>query len=215
MAAPSPTGRRPPRAPPAPGAAYLLLLVTVATLGIAAAGSATLGAAASRQDAERQLLATGAEFTSALASYRAAAPANRPVSGPQDLAALLKDPRIAGVRRHLRQVRDDPLTGQPDWGLVRARDGGIVGVYSQAPGRPQKQQGFGPLQAHFQGAERYADWVFTATPEALAVRRAAITAEAAAGSESGASAGATSGASAPSTGPADSTPGLQAPAPRP
>ena len=40
MAEPSPTGRRPPRAPPAPGAAYLLLLVTVATLGIAAAGSA-------------------------------------------------------------------------------------------------------------------------------------------------------------------------------
>ena len=215
MAAPSPTGRRPPRAPPAPGAAYLLLLVAVATLGIAAAGSATLGAAASRQDAERQLLATGAEFTSALASYRASAPANRPVSGPQDLAALLKDPRIAGVRRHLRQVRDDPLTGQPDWGLVRARDGGIIGVFSQAPGRPQKQQGFGPAQAHFQRAERYADWVFTATPEALAVRRAAITAEAAAGSESGASAGATSGASAPSTGPADSTPGLQAPAPRP
>ena len=153
------------------GAAYLMLLVAVAVLGIAAAGSASLGAAASRQDAERQLLATGSEFEAALASYRAASPPNLPATGPQDLAHLLKDPRTPGLRRHLRQLREDPLTGKIDWGLVRARDGGIVGLYSQAPGRPQKQRDFAPAQAHFELAEAYADWVFTATPDALPRRR--------------------------------------------
>lgn len=159
------------RRPAARGAAYLMLLVAVATLGIAAAGSATLGAAASRQDAERQLLATGSEFEAALASYRAASPPTRPATGPQELADLLKDPRTPGLRRHLRQVRADPITGKIDWGLVRARDGGIVGLYSQAPGRPQKQRDFAPAQAHFELAEGYGDWIFTATPEALPRRR--------------------------------------------
>ena len=38
----------------------------------------------------------------------------------------------------------DPLTGSADWGVVKGPDGGVIGVYSQAPGKPLKQDGFPP-----------------------------------------------------------------------
>lgn len=154
----------------APGFAYLGLLVAVAALGLAAAGTVSLGARASRQDAERQLLAIGGEIERALLSYAAASTPAQAGIGPRALEDLLKDPRSPGLKRHLRRVRPDPLTGTADWGLVLARDGSILGVYSLADGRPQKVAGFGPAQAHFERAERYADWVFTATPGRLPPR---------------------------------------------
>ncbi len=181
---------------PGPGFAYLVLLIAVATLGIAAAGTVSLGARASRQDAERQLLATGAEFERALQSYLASAPVALAGIGPRTLEELLKDPRSAGLKRHLRQIRPDPLTGKTDWGLLLARDGSIVGVYSRAEGQPQKTRGFGLLQAHFELAERYADWVFTATPDRLPPRRPGA----------GASAPAAGTASAAASAPAASLP---------
>lgn len=178
MAGPMPIGSPPAaarhakmqRPAAAPGFAYLGLLVAVAALGMAAAGTVSLGARASRQDAERQLLAIGGEIERALQSYGAAATPAQAGIGPRALKDLLKDPRSAGLKRHLRRIRHDPLTGLPDWGLVLARDGSILGVYSLAEGQPQKQAGFGPAQAHFERAERYADWVFSASPERLPPR---------------------------------------------
>lgn len=172
IGSPAAAARRANRQPQsaAPGFAYLGLLVAVAAMGLAAAGTVSLGAQASRQDAERQLLAIGGELERALLSYAAASPPAQAGIGPRALEDLLKDPRSPGLKRHLRRVRPDPLTGMPDWGLLLARDGSILGVYSLAEGRPQKTAGFGPAQAHFEQAERYADWVFTASPDRLPPR---------------------------------------------
>ena len=74
------------------GFSYLFLLVIVAVLGIAAANTVSLGANASRRDAELELLAIGAEFENALRSYRAAGVAGTRV-GPQELENLLLDRR--------------------------------------------------------------------------------------------------------------------------
>jgi type II secretory pathway pseudopilin PulG len=140
------------------GFAYVLLLVSLAIVGVAAASAVTMGSTMARRDAEEALLAVGEEFSTALASYRGAA--NVAAAGPRDLADLLRDPRFPGVRRHLRKLYADPMSGSDEWGLIHDPTGAIVAIYSRAPGRPIKQQGFGERHAGFANASSYADWRF-------------------------------------------------------
>lgn len=116
-----------------------------------------------RRDAERELLAIGAEFQQAFRSYAGiAAGAVAPMSGqgPRSLDDLLKDPRVPGVRRHLRQLYADPLTGKSEWGLVLDAHGRIVAVHSLAAGKPIRQAGFEPQFTAMENAESYRQWVF-------------------------------------------------------
>lgn len=144
------------------GYALVLLLVLVAALGVAAAGAVQLGHNAGRRHAEAALLDIGDDFRAALLSWRRGGPGL--AVGPTQLADLLRDPRVPGVRRHLRAIPFDPLTGRAEWGLLRDSAGRIVAVYSLAPGRPVKRQGFGPTQAGFEEAESYAQWRFGLVP---------------------------------------------------
>ena len=146
------------------GYSYVLLLAAVALLGLAASASISLGATIARRDAEKHLIHVGLEFQRALRSY-----AGLPVAGgmrtdslhgPKTLEELVKDNRAAGVRRHLRQIYADPLTGSTEWGLVKDRNGFIVGVHSLARGRPIQQEGFDSSLVGFAGADRYSKWVF-------------------------------------------------------
>jgi type II secretory pathway pseudopilin PulG len=141
------------------GSAYLLLLVSVALLGLAAAASVSIGVNASRRNAEYELLEIGSEFERALATYRATAPAGAR-SGPKEIDDLLLDRHHGGLKRHLRKLYADPLTGRAQWGLVRHPDGSIVGVFSLATGTPIKRSGFQPVKAYFEEAESYSSWVF-------------------------------------------------------
>jgi type II secretory pathway pseudopilin PulG len=149
------------------GFAYLLLLLAIALISLAATASVSLGSTLARRDAERELLAIGAEFEVALRSY-AGIPMAGPTGavsagrGPKSLDDLLKDPRVPGTRRHLRQLYADPLTGKAEWGLVTDAGGSIVGVYSLAAGVPIKRSGFEPRWAHFEEAPAYRQWVFGA-----------------------------------------------------
>lgn len=148
------------------GFAYVLLLVTITVIGVAAAGAVSLGSAMARRDADEQLLAIGAEFERALYSYAGvpqglpAGPLPPNVHGPRDLEELLKDSRVPGIRRQLRQVYADPLTGKVEWGLVRDSQGFITGVYSLAEGRPMKRSGWPMKWGHFEEQDSYAGWVF-------------------------------------------------------
>jgi type II secretory pathway pseudopilin PulG len=147
------------------GYAYVLLLVLVAALGVTAAGSVQLGQSMTRRHAEEALLAAGNDFRAAIASWRrsgAVSPGNP--GGPRELAELVRDPRVPGVNRHLRRVPADPLTGSSEWGLVRDGGGRIVAVYSLAPGKPIKRDGFPPTQLGFANADSYAQWEFGFPP---------------------------------------------------
>jgi hypothetical protein len=113
-----------------------------------------------RRATEQALLAAGEQFRVALLSWRAGGG-----TGPTELAELLRDPRVPGLRRHLRRLPHDPMTGRSEWGLLRDNGGRIVAVYSLAEGRPIKRDGFdGVRQAGFEEAESYAQWVFGAVP---------------------------------------------------
>lgn len=133
------------------GYAYLLLLLAVAVMGAASSAAVQIGATESRRDAERHLLTIGNGLQQALLEH--AAP-------PKELDDLLKDNRVPGLKRHLRRIPIDPLTGRDTWGLVRDGQGGIVGIYSLAKGTPIKRTGFESRWAHFEQANSYQAWVF-------------------------------------------------------
>jgi type II secretory pathway pseudopilin PulG len=156
----------------------MLLLLAIALIGLAASATISLGATFARRDAERQLLAVGMEFQLALRSY-AGVPVNvampAAAQGPRSLDDLLKDPRVPGLRRHLRQLYADPLTGKQEWGLVKDNQGLILGVHSLAEGQPIQRSGFEPQLASFEDAESYRQWIFglptfQATPKSVLLR---------------------------------------------
>lgn len=140
----------------------MLLLLLVAALGGLAALAVTAGANMARRGAEEALLAAGEDFERALLAYRTAPHFGRAAGGPKSLGDLLVERSPGGrIRRYLRRVHEDPLTGRADWGLVRASDGSIVAVYSKAPGVPIKRAGFAPRgEAWFAQAPSYSSWCF-------------------------------------------------------
>lgn len=144
------------------GYAYLMLLVAVASIATLAGYSVELGSTMSRRDAERELLHVGEAFERAIVAYARGGPTAGGLSrgGPRSLDDLLRDPRQPGVVRHLRKPYRDPLTGGTEWGLLRDATGGILGVYSLAPGQPIRQANFPLHQKHLAEASSYADWVF-------------------------------------------------------
>jgi hypothetical protein len=101
-----------------------------------------------------------AQFRRAITSYYNTVPPGGARALPQSLEALLNDDRFARPIQHLRRLYPDPMTGKPDWFLIR-EDGGIVGVHSQSTQPPVKKAGFGSGNDPFEKAERYSDWTFS------------------------------------------------------
>ena len=139
-------------------------------------GAARVIASAERHEREQELLFVGAQFRSAIASYYVAIPGA--MRYPPSLADLLQDPRFPTVRRHLRKLFTDPVTGATEWGLVEAPEGGIMGVYSLSPREPGKRENFDMTNDSFNAmVERarpetysYRDWRFVFLPPS-AIRR--------------------------------------------
>ena len=146
------------------GYTYLMLLFGVAAMGLAAATAAESWGMLAQRERERELLFAGNQYREALRRYYEAIP-DAVQRHPAKLEDLLQDTRFAGMRRHLRQLYPDPMTGQADWVLLR-RGERIVGVHSRATGRPIKRDGFEKRDADFAGAASYGDWKFVAAPAA-------------------------------------------------
>ncbi len=145
----------------AQGFAYLSLLILIAIIGIAAAATLQLGSVMQRRAAEEELLDIGTEFRRALISYSSATPVGQS-NAPATLEALLKDPRYPNIRRHLRKLYFDPITGNQEWGLVMSPDGkGIIGIHSLSTAQPIKIGNFEPAFMNFADKTSYTDWVFT------------------------------------------------------
>jgi hypothetical protein len=123
------------------------------------------GSALQRRMNEEELLFIGAQFAEAFKSYFEATPAGQR-NYPAKLEELLKDPRYPGVRRHLRRIYVDPMTGKAEWGLVPA-PGGVVGVHSLSQAAPLKIAEFEPAFAPLSGRTSYVDWKFGFAPPGL------------------------------------------------
>ncbi|BAU76669.1 type II secretion system protein [Metapseudomonas furukawaii] len=142
------------------GFTYLGVLFLVMLMGMALAGAGQLWSTTSQRARERDLLWVGNQYAQALRSYYRASPGV--AQYPASLEDLLEDNRFPSPRQHLRRLYPDPITGRTDWGLVRAFDGRIAGVYSPSRQAPLKQARFPAEWVEFEGLRSYADWRFVA-----------------------------------------------------
>lgn len=148
------------------GFTYLSLIILVAIIGLVSASALKLGSVIQRSRAEQELLVIGAAFSDALQSYADATPSGMPTQ-PPSLNALLKDPRFPGVRRHLRKLYVDPMTGKPDWGVVYLGDKvGVLAVYSLSDAKPVKIGNFPTRFQGFAGKQKISEWRFAADGKA-------------------------------------------------
>ncbi len=148
------------------GFTYLGVLFIISVLGLTAAMASVVWSTVQRRENEKQLVFAGRQFEAAIERYgqRAQGSAQR---FPRQLEDLLRDPRALEVRRFLRQIYVDPMTGERQWGLVRLPDGAIVGVHSLSERVPMR------ARSPAIGSERapdeiYRDWAFIA-PSAVAL----------------------------------------------
>jgi type II secretory pathway pseudopilin PulG len=142
------------------GFTYLTVLVVVAFMGLGLAVAGQVWRTALMRDREVELLYAGNQYRRAIERYY--------VSGlsqyPRALDDLLKDPRKPGTERYLRKLYADPMTGKSEWGIVKAPDGGIMGVYSRSEDKPIKTANFPLVNRDFEGAAKYSDWKFVYNP---------------------------------------------------
>src|SRR5690349_2870507 len=144
------------------GFTYLTALFLIA---IMSAGLAVLGQmwqTASLRDREAELLYIGNQYRLAIQRYYLSGPQQY----PRTFQDLLKDPRAAGVKRHLRQLYPDPMTNSSEWAIVKGPDGGIMGVYSKSEEKPLKITNFKLRDRDFEKAAKYSDWKFVYVPNA-------------------------------------------------
>ena len=159
------------------GFTYLGLIIFVAIIGLVGAATLKVGSLLQRAASEEELLEIGAAFGAALDSYAAATPRGA-TPYPPSIQELLKDPRFPGVRRHLRKVFVDPLTGKAEWGIEYLGGGavGIVAIHSLSTARPLKIANFDSRFRGLDGKEKISEWRFTASERSLAPASAPTTA---------------------------------------
>jgi type II secretory pathway pseudopilin PulG len=152
-------GGAPGRRARAAGFTYIGVLLLVAMLGIAVTLVSELWYTAQKREKEQELLFVGNQFRRALAMYSANGGGN-----PKRLEDLLRDPRLPGVRRYLRKIYRDPITGGTEWGLVKSGGDVIVGIHSLSAEVPLKQKEFSLADKDFVGKRKYSEWVFSSAP---------------------------------------------------
>lgn len=148
------------RRAPGNGFTYVVVLAWVALVGIGLAITGELWRTAAQREREAQLLFIGEEFRRALNSYYEQSPGVQRF--PTSLSALLRDERYPTVRRHLRRMYVDPMTGKAEWGLVRQPEGGIVGIFSLSTAQPLRTGNFSGANEGYAGSRKYSEWVFRA-----------------------------------------------------
>jgi type II secretory pathway pseudopilin PulG len=140
-------------------------LILIAVLGAGMAAYGELASHAAQREKEQDLLFVGNQFRQAIGAYYEGTP-GAAKQFPQKLEELLQDSRHPMARRYLRRIYADPMTGKREWGLVKAPEGGIIGVYSLSPAQPIKSGGFDFRDRALGEAAHYSDWAFSYTPAA-------------------------------------------------
>jgi type II secretory pathway pseudopilin PulG len=146
------------------GFTYVGLLLAVALSGVALAGAGTLWSTQIKRDREADLIFIGDQYRRAITSFYETTPAGQQPRFPANFEELLQDRRFPTVRRHLRKVFADPITGTRDWGILRGPGNSIAGVHSRSTALPLKRDGFPSHYQSFGTAKSYSDWQFVYTP---------------------------------------------------
>lgn len=146
------------------GFSYVLVMFLVAAVAIISVRALENTMTAERRAKEAQLLLVGQAYRNAIRDYYEGSPGTGKMY-PKDLESLLLDPRTTRLRRPLRKLYRDPITGKAEWGVVRSKTGEVMGVFSLSALAPIKRDGFPSELAGFANARQYRDWRFVYEPE--------------------------------------------------
>lgn len=142
------------------GFTYLGLLILLVIMGILLAATGEVWSTVQKRANEEELLFIGHQFRQAIQQYYERSPGGAK-KYPRSLDDLLLDNRYQATQRFLRKIYVDPMTGKAEWGVVKAPNEGIAGVYSLSEEAPLKDAGFDQQDQAFEQAKTYSDWQFT------------------------------------------------------
>jgi type II secretory pathway pseudopilin PulG len=142
------------------GFTYLWVLLLVMIMGLGLTVASDLYATSVQRDKEKELLAIGRQFRTAIGRYHDLQRLNGKPDYPASLEDLLRDNRLPGMQRHLRKIFVDPMTGKAEWRLLLI-GGKIAGVHSLSDKTPIKQDHFEADDSSFRGKQKYSEWVFS------------------------------------------------------
>lgn len=137
------------------GFTYLGILAAIVLMGLMLSAIAQVWRVTGQRERETQLLFVGGEIRMAIGHYYLLGRRY-----PESLQDLVEDDRSPTPRRFLRKLYSDPISGAPDWTLIRGPDGGIMGVASASMSEPIKRAGFDQADESFADAKCYCDWKF-------------------------------------------------------
>jgi type II secretory pathway pseudopilin PulG len=109
------------------GFTYLAVLLAIAILGLGLTTASEVWVSTARHHRLIEVDWIGAQFVQAIGSYYETAP-NGVKTYPLRLDELLEDRRSPVVRRHLRAIYLNPLSGKADWQTISGGDGRIHGI---------------------------------------------------------------------------------------
>ena len=154
------------------GFTYLSALFLVAAVGATLALTGEVWSHVRQREREAELIWIGNQFTQAIGLYYQRSP-GAVKRYPEKLEDLLEDKRYLSMQRYLRKIHVDPIVGKPAWGFVTASDGGIMGVYSTAEGKPVRSEAHSRDNRSTPTANSYRDWRFIYEPPSQAQNRPA------------------------------------------
>ena len=131
------------------GVIYVMVLMVLLIMGISTAVIGPVWHTELRREKEEELLFRLGEYRRAIAQYRA--DRGRP---PRELKDLLEDRGQLQVKRYLRRLYPDPVTGKPDWKLdyIADRTGSVLGIADIHSSSTKEA-----LRA-IKGKPKYSDW---------------------------------------------------------
>lgn len=155
-------GESRPLARPQAGFTLLAVLFAMTLLALASQGVMFVLSQQASREREAELLRIGNAYVRAIRDYYESSPGSVKFY-PLDLSELLEDRRHLGIRRHLRALYPDPVTGSA-WGLVRGADGRVQGIYSTSEREPIRSAAIDLGELRLPAARRYVDWKFVFLP---------------------------------------------------
>lgn len=144
------------------GFTYVGVIILLVVLSISLGMAGRYWSTVVKREKEEELLFRGAQFVKAVEAYYNQ---DNRSAFPTSMEDLLKDKRSLVPRRFLRRVYADPMTGKPNWTLLKNSGGGIIGVASQSGGVPLKKGGFPSDYREFEGKQSYSQWRFIFDPK--------------------------------------------------
>lgn len=146
------------------GFTYVIVMFAVAVSSIVAVRAVEFVGTAEHRQKEEELLYVGRAYYEAIRNFYENSPGTVKTL-PASLDALLLDERTTTLRRPLRKLYRDPITGSDHWGVIKTEDGKVAGVYSLSARAPLKTGGFRKEFASFAKAKSYSQWQFKYVPQ--------------------------------------------------